>query len=145
MSVPKALEVPGYQVMRYLGSGARSTIWQIRDRRTDEIYALKRVVKRESDDIKFMDQVLNEYTIGVQLEHPSLRKMVRLNRIKRWMAVRELRLIMEYCEGTTIAENRPESLVDIVRVYTEVGKALAYMNNKGFVHADTKPNNILVD
>ena len=145
MSVPKALEVPGYQVMRYLGSGARSTIWQIRDRRTDEVYALKRVVKRESADLKFMDQVYNEHAIGSQLNHPTLRKMIRLHRVKRWLAIRELHLIMEYCYGTTVAQDRPESVIEIVRIFTEVGKALAHMNNKGFVHADIKPNNIIVD
>jgi len=131
--------------MRYLGSGARSTIWQIRDRRTDELYALKRVVKRESADLKFMAQVVNEWTIGSQLNHPTLRKMVRLQRVKRWLALRELHLIMEYCHGSTVAEDRPDSVIEIVRIFTEVGKALAHMNAKGFVHADTKPNNIIVD
>ena len=145
MSVPKTLEVPGYQVMRYLGSGARSTIWQIRDRQTNDVYALKRVVKRENADNKFLAQAVNEYRIASQLDHPTLRKIYRLHRIKRWLAVREVHLIMEYCEGTTIQEDRPESVAEVVRVFTEVGKALAHMNVKGFVHADIKPNNILVD
>ena len=145
MSVPKTLEVPGYQVMRYLGSGARSTIWQIRDRQTSDVYALKRVVKRESADNKFLAQAISEYHIASQLDHPTLRKVHRLHRVKRWLAVREVHLIMEYCEGTTIQEEPPESVAEVVRVFTEVGKALAHMNAKGFVHADIKPNNILVD
>ncbi len=145
MSAPRALEVPGYQVMRYLGSGARSTIWQIRDRQTNDVYALKRVVKRESADNKFLAQAINEYRIASQLDHPTLRKTHRLHRVKRWLAVREVHLIMEYCEGTTIQEEPPESVAEVVRVFTEVGKALAHMNSKGFVHADIKPNNILVD
>jgi len=131
--------------MRYLGSGARSTIWQIRDRQTNDVYALKRVVKRENADNKFLAQAVNEYRIASQLDHPTLRKIYRLHRIKRWLAVREVHLIMEYCEGTTIQEDRPESVAEVVRVFTEVGKALAHMNVKGFVHADIKPNNILVD
>ena len=124
MSVPKTLDVPGYQVMRYLGSGARSTIWQIRDRQTDEVYALKRVVKRESADNKFLAQAISEYHIASQLDHPILRKVYRLHRIKRWLAVREVHLIMEYCEGTTIQEEPPESVAEVVRVFAEVGKAL---------------------
>lgn len=144
MSVPKTLEVPGYQVMRYLGSGARSTIWQIKGRNGGEVLALKRVVKRETSDAKFLAQAVNEYHVASQLNHDILRKIIRLRRIKRWLAVREVHLVMEYCEGATLQEDRPESIAEVVRVFTEVGRGLAYMNNEGFVHADIKPNNVLV-
>ena len=144
MSVPKTLEVPGYQVTRYLGSGARSTIWQIKDRHSGEILVLKRVVKREAGDAKFLGQATNEYNIASQLSHPTLRKVFRLRRIKRWLAVREVHLVMEYCEGTTLQENSPASVGEVVRIFADVGKALAHMNNHGFVHADIKPNNIIV-
>jgi len=144
MSVPKTLEVPGYQVTRYLGSGARSTIWQIKDRHGGEILALKRVVKREPGDAKFLAQAVNEYNIASQFSHDTLRRIFRIRRVKRWLSVREVHLVMEFCEGTTIQEDRPESVAEIVRIFTEVGKALAHMNNHGFVHADIKPNNIIV-
>ena len=144
MSAPKTLEVPGYQVTRYLGSGARSTIWQIKDRHSGEILVLKRVVKREAGDAKFLAQATNEYHIASQLSHPTLRKVFRLRRLKRWLAVREVHLVMEYCEGTTLQENSPTAVAEVVRIFRKVGKALAHMNNKGFVHADIKPNNIIV-
>ena len=144
MNAPKTLEVPGYQVMRYLGSGARSTIWQIKDRQTGEMFALKRVIKREAADAKFLAQAINEYNVSSQLRHHTLRRVLRLRRIKRWLSVREVHLVMELCDGTTLQEDRPESVAETVRVFREVGEALVYMNNKGFVHADMKPNNILV-
>ena len=57
MSTAQTLEVPGYQVVQYLGSGARSTIWHVRDCQTNDSFALKRTVKHESSDDKFLQQI----------------------------------------------------------------------------------------
>ena len=144
MSSTQTLDVPGYQVIQFLGSGVRSTIWQVRDRRTDEVYALKRVIKRHSSDVRFLDQAINEYEIGSQFNHPTIRRIHSLQRIKRWLALREIRVLMEFCPGKTVQQDRPVDVGETVRLFTEVATALAHMNAKGFVHADTKPNNIIV-
>ena len=144
MSSTQTLQVPGYQVIRFLGSGARSTIWQVRDQRTDEVYALKRVVKRNSGDTRFLEQAVNEYRVGAQFNHPAIRRIFEIRRIKRWLRLREIHLMMELCEGKTVQENRPKTLGEATRLFAEVAAALAYMNSRGFVHADTKPNNIIV-
>ena len=144
MAVPKTLEVPGYQVMQFLGNGARSTIWQIRDRETSEFFTLKRVVRRDPSDYRFLEQAANEYRIASLLDHPSLRRVVRMRRIKKWLSLREIHLVMEYCDGKTLQEQRGDSVAETVRIFITVGEALAYMNAKGYVHADIKPNNIIV-
>jgi len=144
MSSVQTLEVPGYQVVEFLGSGARSTIWHIRDRQTNQSFALKRVVKRQSTDEKFLTQALNEYRIGSQLEHENIRRIYRLRRVKKWLSVREIHLVMELCEGRTVQENRPVELETVVDIFSRVAGSLAYMNARGFVHADIKPNNIIV-
>ncbi|HAU38669.1 MAG TPA: hypothetical protein DCX07_13255 [Phycisphaerales bacterium] len=144
MSTPQTLEVPGYQVMQFLGSGARSTIWQIKDHRSARVFALKRVVKRQSSDQRYLDQAANEYEIGVRFNHPVIRRIHSFKRIKRWMSLKEVHLVMEFCPGRTLQDHPPEDVREVVRVYSEVATALAYMNAHGFVHADIKPNNIIV-
>jgi serine/threonine-protein kinase len=144
MSRAQTLEVPGYQVIEYLGSGAGSTIWHIRDKRTDEHLALKRVVKRHASDRRYLEQAINEHAIGVQLQHDAVRKIRDMRRIKRWWVLHEVHLIMELCEGKTIQEERPTDHAVIARIFSDVAQALAHINARGFVHADIKPNNILV-
>jgi len=73
MSASETLNIPGYQVMQFLGSGARSTIWQVRDRRTKGLFALKRAVKRTRWDARFLEHAVNEYQVGSRLDHPALR------------------------------------------------------------------------
>ncbi len=145
MSAAQTLQVPGYQVVQYIGSGARSSIWQIKDRQTGEFLSLKRVIRRHNSDIRFLQQAENEYEVGVCLEHPSLRKVLRIRRIKRWLTLKEIHLFMEYCPGTSIQEVRPPDVRDVLGIFHKVAEAMAYMNSKGFVHADMKPNNIIVN
>ena len=143
-STPQTLEVPGYQVMQFLGSGARSTIWQIRNRRDGELYALKRVVRRHAADYRFLEQAINEYRVALNFTHPVVRRIYNMRRVKRWLALREIHLVMEMCQGHTVQDRRPKSVAEVVRIFISVADGLAYMNARGYIHADTKPNNIIV-
>jgi serine/threonine-protein kinase len=144
MSSTPTLELPGYQVIQFLGSGARSTIWEVRNIATDEVVAIKRVVKRTSEDSRFLDQAINEYEVGSQFNHPAIRKILELQRVRRWISIKEVRVVMEYAQGQSIQQSRPAGVPETVMIFLEVGAALGHMNAKGFVHADTKPNNIIV-
>ena len=144
MKTRDTLDVPGYQVVQFLGSGARSTIWHVRESETGHPFALKRVVKAKSSDSRFIEQAVNEYEVGSSLEHPGVRRIHLLRRHKRLLRVREVHLLMELCEGLTLQSNRPQDIGAVVRVFGEVANSLAYMNASGYVHADTKPNNIII-
>jgi len=144
MASPQTLEVPGYQVIEFLGSGARSTIWRIRDRQTHRQFALKRVVKRNSGDSRFLEQAINEYEVGRNVDHDVIRRMYRIRRVKHWLSLREVHLVMELCEGKTIQEQRPTSIQETLRIFSHVAQGLAAMNARRYVHADIKPNNIIV-
>jgi len=139
------LEIPGYQVMQYLGSGARSAIWQIKDCRSSQVYALKRVIKKQASDTRFLQQAENEYEVSQSFDHEGIRKILRIRRVKRWLSLREIHLFMEFCPGQTLQESRPTHVPRIVDIFIQVGKALDHINQVGFVHADMKPNNVLVD
>lgn len=144
MTSAKTLDIPGYQVMQYLGSGARSTIWSVRDRRSDTLCVLKRVVKRGSADQRFLEQAENEYAVASQIQCDRVRKCFQIRRLRRWMRTHEVHLIMEYCEGSSVQQDRPGDLAVTVDVFSQVADALDCMHRSGFVHADTKPNNIIV-
>ena len=138
------LQVPGHKIVQLLGHGARSTIWQVRHISTGKFYALKRVVKRERNDFRYIEQVETEYANSLKLDHPNLRKVYNLKRIRRWLSVSEIQLMMEYCGGDTIQNIRPQSIPQVVAIFTKVASVLEHMSSRGIIHADTKPNNILL-
>lgn len=144
MRTRDTLDIPGYQVVQFLGSGARSTIWHVRECETGHPFALKRVVKTKPSDSRFIEQAVNEYEVGSSLEHPGVRRIHLLRRLKRWLSIREVHLLMELCEGLTLQSRRPQDVTVVVKVFGEIANSLAYMNASGYVHADTKPNNIII-
>jgi len=136
--------IAGYNVLAVLGYGASSTIYAVQEPKDGQVYALKRVIRKEPADQKFIDQALNEYRIASQLDHPVIRKMFKLRRKRALLATAEIMLLMELVDGRNLVQQRPPTLSELVRVFIEVAGGLIAMHKAGYVHADLKPNNILV-
>jgi serine/threonine-protein kinase len=136
-------EILGYQVMETLGHGAHSTIFLVRDKK-GAIYALKRVIRNGPKDDRFVEQAIHEHQIAKALDHPSLRKSYKLIRSRQLIRVSEVYVLMEFVDGATLEEERPRTVLEVCRIMRPVADALTAMHESGYVHADMKPNNIMV-
>lgn len=131
--------------MSELGKGAASIIYLVQDPKTKQIWAAKHVEKDDPKDQRFLDQAEVEYEIGSQLRHPNIRRIEKLIKKKRqFIAVKELVLVMELVDGQSLERMTIRSQEQAVHIFLQVAKALAYMHELGFVHADMKPNNVVV-
>lgn len=137
-------KVAGYAVLAQLGHGAASAIYLVQDPKKKQIWALKHVQKREAKDQRFLDQTMQEYQIGSKLNHPALRRIVKQVKNRSLLSVKEIYLLMEYVDGISLESKRPESIIDAIGVFRQVAEGLAHMHASGFVHADMKPNNIVI-
>lgn len=137
--------VEGYRVLGELGRGAASVIYLVQDPRSKEVWALKHVRKGSPRDQRYLDQAEAEYRIASKLDHPNIRRIVRLIRKKRQLiAVRELYLVMELVDGVSLERKPPEDALEAVEIFVQVAAALMHMHERGYVHADIKPNNVIV-
>jgi serine/threonine-protein kinase len=139
-----ALAVPGYTVYERLGLGARSTIWLVVSQTTGEQFALKRVLRRTSEDDKYIKQAINGFEVSSRVHHPVLRRSYEMWRVRRFLVLREVRILMEYVPGRTLEELRPQRLDTLLRVFTRVAEGLDALHQQNYVHTDIKPNNIMI-
>jgi eukaryotic-like serine/threonine-protein kinase len=137
--------VAGYEVLSVLGYGANSTIFAVRDPKDSQVYALKRVVKKDQTDQRFIDQMINEHKVSSQINHPHIRRCHQIKKKRTLFSIQEVYLIMELVEGENLVQRRPESLRELVRIFLVAADALIAMHKLGYLHADMKPNNIIVD
>ncbi|HDY65977.1 MAG TPA: serine/threonine protein kinase [Phycisphaerae bacterium] len=140
----RKFRISDFDLIRLLGTGARSSIWEGRDTSTGKSFAIKRTFKQPEDDNRYLDQAINEYEIASRLEHPTIRKVYSLQRVRKLFSVHETHTVMELCLGKTLEENPPDSRLDMCKILIEVARAVHEMNSKGYVHADMKPDNIVV-
>jgi serine/threonine protein kinase len=137
--------VEGYKVLAELGQGAASAIYLVQDQKTKQIWALKHVVKREAKDQRFLDQAEQEVKVAQSLDHPGMRKIEKLIKKGSFLATKELYLVMELVDGISMERSPPKTFEHAVHVFQQVAEAMHHMHERGWVHADMKPNNIIVD
>ena len=141
----RKIRLAGYDLIQRLGTGARSAIWEVREKSTGRTLALKRTFKRHGDDNRFFEQAANEYEIGSRMQHPAIRRVFSLVKVRSLFSVRELHTFMELCRGESLEKKRPETFLGACIIFLQIAEAMHELNSRGYVHADMKPDNIIVD
>lgn len=145
MELKKGDTIDGYKVLAELGRGAASIIYLAQESRSKHIWALKQVTKHTPKDQRFLDQAEAEWRVSQQLDHPNLRKVVKMIKRGSFLSTKELILVMELVDGVSLERSPPKTFEQAVAVFEKVADALAHMHERGWVHADMKPNNIMAD
>lgn len=137
------IQVTGYTVRGRLGSGAQSRIYSVSDE-SGNLFALKHVVRESADDQRFIDQAICEHEIASQFDHPVLRRSHKLIKSRLLWRVRELHVVMEMVEGKNLEESHISDPATLCDLFVQAAQGLHHLHEAGFVHADIKPNNIMV-
>jgi len=137
--------IGAFQVLGKLGQGAHSNILHIRRSADARQYALKVVPLDKKEDLKFLDQAKHEFRIGQMLDHPNLLKVHCLETENDWLfRPKKAHLLLEYVNGKTLDTAPNLTLPLLVQIFVRVAAGLTHMHKKGVLHADLKPNNIML-
>lgn len=130
--------------VRFIGEGTFGKVFLVRHKKEETLYALKTVERWKISEFNIYDNLLNERTILLQLDHPMLMKLV-----KTFKDDERLYFLCEYVEGC--------DLFDVLRNLDRVDEKLSmfyiaslllvlkYLHNKNIVYRDLKPENIMID
>jgi serine/threonine protein kinase len=95
-------------------------------------------------DQRFLDQAEIECKVAQALDHPAIRKIPRLIKKGSLLRTKELFLVMELVDGMSMERHPPATFETAVDIFHQVARGLHHMHDRGYVHADMKPNNIVV-
>jgi serine/threonine-protein kinase len=140
-----------YWVGKTLGTGARSEIAELKRKSDGQLFAVKFISVANKEDLRVIGHLENEYHVLTALHAQKneatdvIIRPLEFRKVKRLFKVRAAYLVMERARGRSLAEFRDYALHDVLVIFRQVCLALEHMHRLGYVHADIKPQNILVN
>ena len=135
--------IPGYQVIRKLGSGAMATVFLAKQISLDRLVAIKVLPRRFSSNTDFIDRFYKEGRAAAKLNDPNIVAAYDVGQ-----AGEHHYFVMEYVDGDTVYDRIQNSKrfkeADAIKVTREVASALDHAHAVGFIHRDIKPKNIML-
>lgn len=134
--------VPGYNLTRFLGSGAFGEVWIGLDRNTGRQIAAKFYLYRGGVDLSLLSR--------------EVEKLVLLSADRYVVQVLDVGwqsdppyYVMEYIENGSLEQfaqrDESQTIDQLVQLFREIATGLNHSHAKGILHCDLKPGNVLLD
>ena len=132
-----------YQILNELGSGGMGRVYRVRNVISDRIEAMKVLLPDLVGRQELAARFLREIKLMASLNHPNIAQLRTA-----FTANNQLVMIMEYVEGSTLADrlekHGPIPVPEALNYIGQVLDALSYAHQQHVIHRDIKPANIMV-
>ncbi len=132
-----------YRIDEVLGEGGMGVVYKARDLKLDRHVALKFLPPHLSSDEEVKKRFIREARAASALDHPNVCPIHEIDEAEDG----RMFIAMAYCKGESIRQMisrgplEPDAAMDLAR---QVAEGLARAHEKGIVHRDVKPANIIV-
>jgi len=131
-----------YALVRLLGQGGMATVYLATDVKLGRQVAIK-VLSPATRAYLGSERFQREVLLAAQLSHPHIVPLFEADEEDDLLFY-----VMEYVEGESLKDRLAREgalpLEEVIRIAVEVGDALQYAHDRGVVHRDVKPGNILL-
>jgi len=143
----RSQQIPGYQILSKLGSGAMATVFKARQISLDRIVAIKVLPKRFSENAEYVERFYKEGKAAAKLNHPNIVQAIDVGEANGYHY-----FVMEYVEGHTLYDELLQKQgsgqvfgeARALEVIIQIARALEHAHSQGLIHRDVKPKNIMI-
>ncbi len=132
-----------YEILEIIGSGGMSRVYKAYDRLDDRIVAVKILKKEFMANEEYRNRFKNESRAVSLLNHQNIVKIFDVSYTDSLQYI-----VMEHIEGITLREFLDKQKVldwkEALIIVVQVLRALQHAHDKGVIHRDIKPQNILL-
>jgi len=131
-----------YRILDPLGSGGMGMVYRAEDTTLHRTVALKFLSEQDRNSPRVKEHLRHEARTASALNHPNICTIYEVGE-----DAGEMFIAMEYVAGRTLAEliqQGPMPVETVLRYGRQITSALAHAHERGVIHGDLKPLNIIV-
>lgn len=132
-----------YEIQEIIGVGGMAVVYKAYDNIDDRIVAIKILKEEFLANEEFRRRFKNESKAIAVLSHPNIVKVYDVSFGDKLQYI-----VMEYIDGITLKEYIEQQKVinwkEALHFTTQILRALQHAHDKGIVHRDVKPQNIML-
>ncbi len=134
-----------YQVLSLLGKGGMGEVWKCRHRKNGLLVALKTLPAQVSPKNDAIQRFKREMKVMRELIHPNIIRF-----LEQGHGEREHYIVMELVKGGSASDlmekvqRRPLGIREGCNIVCQALEGLHFAHQRGFIHRDIKPHNILL-
>jgi eukaryotic-like serine/threonine-protein kinase len=137
-------KIDDYELVNCVATGSTTQIWEVKKSGSNQPLAMKLMLDEALEDPEAKKSLKHEATIGKMMEHPNIINIFDLKITKtvgyftmEYFRAGNLKALVRSNPG--LAQARAKKLVE------SLAQALGYFHEKGWIHRDVKPDNVLLN
>jgi serine/threonine-protein kinase len=142
MELEVGQSVGDYEILSILGSGGMGRVYQVRNRLSDRIEAMKVLLPRLTVEPEVASRFIAEIRTLASFTHPNIAQLRTAFQVKN-----QLVMIMEFVDGFPVEFRTKRGRIpqdEALHYVLQLLSALSYAHARGVVHRDIKPANLMV-
>lgn len=137
-----ALLFPDFEILAFIGQGGMGAVYKAVQPELDRTVAIKVLPPETGADPEFTERFRREAATLARLDHPNIVKLFDYGQREGFAY-----FVMEFVDGVDLSQRIAKGPVPLNETFTIVSQlcdALQHSHERGVVHRDIKPGNILI-